>query len=60
MVDGWPRRVRIDLATPAEAAIRAAMKAVEVAGCDVRLTKAINLLVQALDEVADFVEDVQS
>ena len=61
MVDGVPRRNRTDLATPAEAAIRAAMAAVEAAGADTRLTAAVMALQQALDAVADFVErDAQS
>jgi hypothetical protein len=57
LVDGIPRRCRIDLATPAETAIRAAIAAVEAAGCDVRLTEAINLLAAAQEKVADFIED---
>lgn len=60
MVDGWPRRARLDLATPAETAIRAASAAVEAAGADIRLTKAINLLWQARELVADFVDGVHS
>jgi len=61
LVDGIPRRCRVDLATPAEAAIRAAMAAVEAAGADMRLTAAVMALQQALDAVADFVErDAQS
>lgn len=51
-----PRRIRIDLFTPAETAIRAAMMAVEEAGCDVLLTEAVNLLAQAQRKVADYVD----
>lgn len=52
-----PRRIRLDLMTPAERAITDAGAAVEKAGCDVRLTDALNLLWQARDKVADFVDD---
>lgn len=58
IVDGVPRRCRVDLATPAETAIRAAMAAVESAGCDLRLTSALCALEQALSRVADFVDGV--
>lgn len=51
-----PRRSRLDLQTPAEAAIRHAIDAVEAAGCDPRLTDAVNLLVSAREKVADFVD----
>lgn len=56
MVDGMPRRIRVDLATPAEKAIRDAVAAVEAAGASVALTDAVILLGQALDRVADHVE----
>lgn len=52
-----PRRSRIDQQTSAEAAIRAAVDAVEQAGADVRLTDAVNLLAAALESVSDFVDD---
>lgn len=55
--EGHPRRIRIDLATPAEAAIRNAMTEVEKAGAHPRLTDAVILLQQALDAVADFVDE---
>jgi hypothetical protein len=42
--------------TPAELAIREAIRVVEEAGCDVLLTDAINLLSQAQDKVADFID----
>lgn len=53
-----PRRCRLDKMTDAERAITDAMHSVESAGCDVRLTDAINLLSIARDTVADFVDDV--
>lgn len=58
--NGIPRRCRIDLYTPAELAIREAMLAVEEAGCHPLLTDAVNLLAQAKEKVADFVEFVKS
>lgn len=51
-----PRRNRIDLYCPAEIAIRQAMQAVENMPAHVLLTDAINLLAQAKDKVADFIE----
>lgn len=59
MIDGFPRRNRLDLLTPAEKSIRAAVDAVEVAGCDPLLTDAVVLLGQAQDKVADFVEKAE-
>ncbi len=56
MIDGFPRRNRIDLQTPAEAAIRAAIQAVEAAGAHPLLTDAVILLGQSQEKVADFVE----
>lgn len=56
MVNGHPRRDRIDLNTPAELAIRAAVDAVEMAGCHPLLTDAVNILTAAREKVADFVE----
>ena len=53
-----PRRIRVDLFTPAEKAIYDAVTAVEAAGCDVRLTDAVNLLQAARNKVADFVDNV--
>jgi hypothetical protein len=54
--NGSPRRIRIDLYTPAETAIRNAVLAVEEAGCHPFLTEAVNLLQQAKEKVADYVE----
>ncbi len=51
------RRIRLDLSTPAELAIRNAVAEVEKAGGDVRLTNAINLLHQARELVADYVDN---
>jgi hypothetical protein len=42
--------------TPAELAIRAAVQAVEEAGCDVLLTDAVILLGHAREKVADYVD----
>ena len=51
-----PRRICLDLMTPAELAIIEAVRAVEEAGAHPRLTDAVNLLSQARDAVADFVD----
>ena len=56
--DEIPRRNRIDQATPAEKAIRAAIDAVEEAGAHPHLTKAVVLLGEALSATADFVDGV--
>lgn len=58
MNDEIPRRVRLDLMTLAELAIRNAVLAVEEVGADIRLTQAINLLNAAQTRVADFVDGV--
>jgi len=54
-----PRRARLDLCSPAELAIYEAMQAVEAMPADVRLTKAVTLLQEARNSVADYV-DAQS
>jgi hypothetical protein len=51
-----PRRIRLDLNTPAELAIRQAVDTVEEAGAHPLLTDAVNLLSLAREKVADFVE----
>jgi hypothetical protein len=51
-----PRKIRLDLATPTEVAIRAAMAAVEGMGADVLLTKASRHLADALDAVSSYVD----
>ena len=55
-INGIPRRCRIDLYTPAEKAIAAAVEAVEAAGAHPLLTDAVQLLSDAQNKVADFVE----
>jgi len=50
------RRNRLDLNTPAEIAIRAAVDAVEEAGAHPMLTEGVNLLQQAREKLADWVE----
>lgn len=54
---GIARRVRIDLSTPAEIAIRNAMNEVEKMTADTRLTDAIIKLQEALCHVSDYVDD---
>jgi hypothetical protein len=54
--NGTPRRIRVDLQTPAEVAIRAAVVAVEACGADTLLTDAVVLLSKAADKVADYVD----
>jgi hypothetical protein len=51
------RKIRLDLATPTEVVIRAAMAAVEDMGADVRLTEAGQHLQRALDSVASYVDE---
>jgi hypothetical protein len=57
--DPWRRRDMFRL-IPAEVTIGAAMESIEALGADKRLTKAILLLRQASDHVADFVDGVES
>ncbi len=52
-----PRKIRLDLATPPEVTIRAAMTAVEAMPADVRLSKAGMRLSEALDLVSDYVDE---
>lgn len=56
MINGFPRRCRVDLYTSAEKAILDAVLAVEDTGAHPFLTEAVILLSQAKDKVADFVE----
>lgn len=56
MVEGFPRRSRIDLHTPAEAAIRHAVQVIEAMDAHPLLTDAVVLLQEAKDKVADYVE----
>jgi hypothetical protein len=52
-----PRRAILNLMEPAELAIHNAMQEVEKMPADERLTKAVTLLSQAQDLVADFIDD---
>lgn len=56
MVDGTPRRCRLDLLTPAEIAIWQAARMVEESGAHPLLTEAATLLQQAKEKLADYVE----
>jgi len=53
-----PRRSRLEKMSTGELAIRTAILTVEEMGCDERLTRAIILLGQAKDSVADFIDGV--
>ena len=55
---GIPRRICIDKLTAAELAIVDAVRAVEAAGADLRLTHAVIKLGEARNLVADFVDGV--
>jgi hypothetical protein len=55
-----PRRSRLWENTAAEMAIREAIRVVELAGCDVRLTDAVVLLGAARESVADFVDGIDN
>jgi hypothetical protein len=52
-----PRRCYLDLATPAEAAVRNAIDAIEKLNADVRLSEAQVLLNRALNLVADYIDE---
>jgi hypothetical protein len=52
----WPRRASVPHMVPAELAIRDALVSVEKAGAHPLLTDAVNLLSQAREKVADFVD----
>jgi hypothetical protein len=54
--DDFPRRHRSDLWTAAERAIHDALRVVEGLGAHPLLTEASNLLSQAQNKVADFIE----
>lgn len=54
--DGFPTRNDLLWQTPAEAAIREAMAAVEAAGASLALTDAVIKLGEARDLIADHVE----
>lgn len=57
LVNGFPRRQRIDLLLPAEKAVYDAMQKVEELGADVRLTNAVILLGDVRNLVADYIEE---
>jgi hypothetical protein len=56
-MNNFPRRSRLDLNEPSELAIRKCVDEVEKIGADVRLTKAVNLLHEARELVADFIDE---
>ena len=56
-MEDFPRRNQLDKCTPAELAIYKAMEEVEKIGADVKLTDAITKLNEALNLVADFVDE---
>ena len=60
IINGIPRRNRLDLMTIAERVIFQAMNEVESLGADVKLTEAVTLLAKAKDCVSDFVDNVKS
>lgn len=51
-----PRRIRLDLMTPAELAIHNAIQEVEKVGADRKLTGAVTYLLRAKALVADYVD----
>lgn len=53
----FPRRSQLYLCVPSELAIYNATHEVEKIGADVRLTKAINLLSEARNLVADYIDE---
>lgn len=55
-INGLPRRVQIDRDTPAEAAIRKAIDAVEGAGAHTMLTDVVVMLDAARSKLADYLE----
>jgi hypothetical protein len=52
-----PRRIRVDLNTGTELAIRKAIHEVESLKADIRLTEASILLQQALNKVSDYIDE---
>ena len=60
MIDGFPRRNRLDLNTPAELAIHNAMVEVKKCGASESLTKAVTLLQDAKNALADHIEVIKS
>jgi len=56
LVNGFPRRKRIDLTMPVELALRSAVEKIESIGCDPLLTKAIIKVEEARELVAYYIE----
>lgn len=57
LVDGLPRRQRIDLLEPVEHDLWAVTQRIEELGADTRLTNAVILLSEARNLVADYIEE---
>ena len=57
-MDKLPRRIYLNLATPAEKAIRYAILEVEKLPANTLLTKAVCLLAEAKECVSDFVDGI--
>lgn len=57
MIDGFPRRNRLDFNEQSELAIRDVIHEVEEIGADPRLTEVVVLLGLALDKLADYIDD---
>ena len=60
MINGIPRRNRLDLNTSAELAIYNAIGEVEKCGASVSLTKVVTLLQEAKNALADHIEGIES
>lgn len=56
MIDGFPRRGRLDHMTIAELGIYTVIGTIEELGADILLTEAIVLLQQAREKVADYID----
>ena len=54
--NGFPRRIQLNLLTPAEIAIQYAIDEVEKIGADVSLTKFVSTLSEQKDQLSDFIE----
>lgn len=59
IIDGFPRRARIDHMVPAEKHCYDAIVEIEKLGADVRLTEAQQLISKAQGLVADVIEEVK-
>jgi hypothetical protein len=51
------RRNRFDMLCPAELSIHSAISSVESLGCSVKLTEAVNKLIEAKELVADYIAE---